>query len=106
MTILRLVLADQLSETLASLQGINQSKDIIMLCEVMDEATYVKHHKKKIAFLFGAMRHFSDECRSKGYTVHYVKLDDPDNTGNFTNEIKRAVQKFRPNHLLLTEPGE
>lgn len=106
MTALRLVLADQLSETLASLQGIDPSNDIIILCEVMDEATYVKHHKKKIAFLFAAMRHFADKCRSKGYTVHYIQLDDPANTGSFTTEVKRAVEKYHPVQLILTEPGE
>jgi deoxyribodipyrimidine photo-lyase len=59
MSTLRLILGDQLSDSISSLSGCDQSRDIIFMCEVWDEATYVKHHKKKIAFLFSAMRHFS-----------------------------------------------
>ena len=54
--VLRLVLGDQLSRKLSSLKGCNKSQDKILLAEVREEATYVKHHKKKIAFLFSAMR--------------------------------------------------
>lgn len=50
MSVLRLILSDQLSNTMTSLEGINTEEDVIMLCEVMEEATYVKHHKKKLHF--------------------------------------------------------
>ena len=60
---LRLVLGDQLSESLASLREVDAKQDVILICEVMQEATYVKHHKKKIAFLFAAMRHFGEALR-------------------------------------------
>ena len=49
------------------------------MAEVMNEATYVKHHKKKIAFLFAAMRHFAKALRDDGWTVRYVTLGDPAN---------------------------
>ena len=52
MTTLRLILGDQLSHSITSLEGYDSAKDIILMCEVWDEASYVKHHKKKIAFLF------------------------------------------------------
>jgi deoxyribodipyrimidine photolyase-related protein len=77
MPVLRLILTDQLSYTITSLEGIKAEEDVVMLCELMDESTYVKHHKKKIAFLFSAMRHFAEELRCKGYAIRYVKLDDP-----------------------------
>ncbi|MFT5709294.1 MAG: deoxyribodipyrimidine photolyase-related protein, partial [Oceanospirillaceae bacterium] len=57
MSTLRLILGDQLSHTISSLDGCDRAKDIILICEVWEEATYVNHHKKKIAFLFSAMRH-------------------------------------------------
>jgi deoxyribodipyrimidine photolyase-related protein len=56
--VLRLILGDQLSYNISSLSDINPERDTILMCEVWEEATYVKHHKKKIAFLFSAMRHF------------------------------------------------
>jgi deoxyribodipyrimidine photolyase-related protein len=106
MSALRLILGDQLSETLASLDGADKQRDTIMLCEVMAEATYVPHHSKKIAFLFCAMRHYAEELREQGFTVRYVKLDNPKNTGNFEGEITRAVKELKPKRIVLTEPGE
>jgi len=52
---------------------------VVLMAELRVEATYVRHHKKKIAFLFSAMRHFRDELRNRGYLVSYSALDDPDN---------------------------
>lgn len=78
----------------------------MLLVEVQDEATYVRHHKKKIAFLFSAMRHFADELRADGWTVDYVTLDDADNTGSFTSEIMRAAERMTPDKIIVTEPGE
>jgi deoxyribodipyrimidine photolyase-related protein len=106
MPVLRLILTDQLSYTITSLEGIKAEEDVVMLCELMDESTYVKHHKKKIAFLFSAMRHFAEELRCKGYSIRYVKLDDPLNTGSFAGEIKRAIAQVKATRLIVTEPGE
>jgi len=55
---LRLILGDQLSHDISSLEDATPQTDIILMCEVRTEATYVKHHKKKIAFIFSAMRHY------------------------------------------------
>ena len=52
MSSLRLVLGDQLNVDMSSLTDCDKKKDTILMCEVWDEATYVKHHKKKIVFIF------------------------------------------------------
>jgi deoxyribodipyrimidine photolyase-related protein len=101
-----LVLADQLSHTLPSLLQAKKSETLILMVEVQEEATYVKHHKKKIAFLFSAMRHFAESLRADGWTVAYVKLDDKENSGSFTGEIKRTVAKNKIKSITVTEPGE
>lgn len=51
MAVLRLVLADQLSESLSALRGLDKTHDTVMLCEVMEEATYVPHHPRPISRL-------------------------------------------------------
>ena len=101
-----LVLGDQLSEGLTSLKAADRTRDRVLLVEVMEEATYVRHHKKKIAFQFSAMRHFAAALRSAGWTVDYVRLDDPKNSGSLTGEAARAVARHRPSRILVTEPGE
>lgn len=106
MSSLRVILGDQLSETLTNLQACDKSKDTILMCEVWDETQYVKHHKKKIAFLFSAMRHFARHLQEQGYSVIYTKLDDPDNAGSFRGEVQRAIAKLQPHNVVVTHPGE
>ncbi len=101
-----LVLGDQLTPTLSSLQSMTPDTAVVLIAEVMAEATYVKHHKKKIAFLFSAMRHFAEELRGAGWQVDYVTLDDPDNSGSLSGEVKRAVERHHCTHIVVTEPGE
>ena len=102
---LRLILGDQLSHDISSLSDIEDG-DLILMCEVWDEATYVKHHKKKIAFIFSAMRHFAQELREKGYNVHYTKLDNEYNEGSFEGEIIKAIKTHKPDEIIVTEPSE
>ena len=106
MTKLCFILGDQLSETLSVLSEINTHDDVVLMCEVKEEATYVSHHPKKIAFLFSAMRHFAKLLKNKGYFVHYIKFDDPDNQGSLSKELMRAVEEIKPSAIYLTEPGE
>lgn len=103
---LRLILGDQLSHDISSLRDVNKKTDIILMCEVWDEATYVKHHKKKIAFLFSAMRHFAQECRAQGYRVDYITLDEPENTQSFKGEVARALARHKCPDIVVTHPGE
>jgi deoxyribodipyrimidine photolyase-related protein len=103
---LRFVLGDQLSRGLSSLQDLDPDRDVVLLAEVTAEATYVRHHPKKIAFIFAAMRHFAEALRAEGVRVDYVRLDDPDNAGDFTGELARAVQRHDASRVVVTEPGE
>jgi deoxyribodipyrimidine photolyase-related protein len=103
---LRLVLGDQLTRGLASLRDCDRVNDIILLCEVSDETSYVRHHQQKLVMILSAMRHFADDLRADGFHVAYVALDDPDNSGSFTGEVKRAIDTFSPDQLVVTEPGE
>ena len=101
-----LILGDQLCFSLKPLVMGNKSSDIILMLEVEDETSYVKHHKKKIAFLFSAMRHFAAELRDQGWNVDYVTLDDAENSGNFSGEVRRALARHTIKRLVVTEPGE
>jgi deoxyribodipyrimidine photolyase-related protein len=105
MNTLRVILIDQLSDSLSSLVGVKKS-DRILFCEVMEEFTIVKHHKKKIAFLLSAMRHFSQELKARGHHIRYVKLNDKENTGSLDGEVKRAVSDLKIHRLIVTEASE
>ncbi|WP_339780953.1 cryptochrome/photolyase family protein [uncultured Thalassospira sp.] len=103
---LRVILGDQLSQTISCLTGCDKTRDTILMCEVWDEATYVAHHKKKIAFLFSAMRHFARDLRKAGYNIDYIQLDDAENSGSFRGEVNRAIARHAPEQIIVTHPGE
>tara|TARA_A100001037_G_C15128799_1_gene627650 strand:+ start:100 stop:1671 length:1572 start_codon:yes stop_codon:yes gene_type:complete len=100
------VLGDQLSPHISSLRFADKSRDVILMAEVSRETKYVPHHKKKIAFILSAMRHFARELRVDGWQVDYVRLDDTENTGALSSEIERAAQKHSCASVVITEPGE
>ncbi len=100
------VLGDQLSPALSSLADRSRDDTVVLMMEVADETTYVRHHQAKIALILSAMRHFADDLRAQGWQVDYVALDDPDNTGSFTGEVQRAVQRHGARGVQVTEPGE
>ena len=76
------------------------------MAEVPAECTYVGHHKKKIAFILSAMRHFAQELEAEGIQVAYRTLDDPENQGDFLGELKATVRQHRAGRVVVTEPGE
>lgn len=106
MTKLCFIPGDQLSESISSLQAINKQNDVVFLCEVLEEATYVKHHPKKIAFIFSAMRHFATLLENLGYRVRYTKFEDAANTGCFEKELCRAIEEEHIAEVHLNYPGE
>ena len=106
MKTLRLILGDQLSFNLPTLRDIDPTKDIVLMAEVMAEVTYVKHHKRKIVFLFSAMRHFAKSLENDGLKISYRQLDDPENAGSLVGEVAAAIDAFGPDRIVVTAPGE
>ena len=74
--------------------------------ELWDEATSVKHHKKKIILVLSAMRHFAEELKQDGWRVDYQKLDDRQAARSFTDLVKKTVKKHKPDTLIITGPSE
>lgn len=103
---LGLILADQLTPSLASLRVLNPLQDVLLLAEVAEETTYVAHHVQKIALLFSAMRHFANELRQAGWTVIYRPLDAPDTDTTLLQAVQRTVQEQGCRELVLTQCGE
>ncbi len=101
-----LILGDQLSPGISSLKDVSPDEAVVLIAEVAGEASYVRHHKKKIAFLFSAMRHFAEELRLAGWQVDYVRLDDSANSGTLAGEVLRAAGRHGAAALRVTEPGE
>ncbi len=100
------ILGDQLSLNLASLENADPETSVLLMMELADETTYVRHHKVKIAYILSAMRHHADALRARGWTLDYIALDDPDNHDSFSGELARAIERHDPERIAVTEAGE
>ena len=101
-----LVLGDQLTEEIAALRAADRARDVVVMAEVGDEASYVPHHPKKIAFLFAAMRKFAERLRQAGWRVDYAEIDDTENAQSICGELLRRAEQHGAQEVLATEPGE
>ncbi|PAU76251.1 cryptochrome/photolyase family protein [Halomonas salipaludis] len=102
---LLLVLGDQLSHDLAILRDA-PANAVVALCEVKDEGRYVPHHPQKIAMMLSAMRHFAEELRQRGVSVHYSRLDDDDNAHSLIAEAERLAERYGCDSIQAVRPGE
>ena len=105
-TRLVLILGDQLSLNLSSLRAADKARDVVVMAEVAQEAEYVRHHPKKIALVFAAMRKFARALEEDGWTLRYTRLDDPENAGSIVGELLRRAEEAVAGEVVVTEPGE
>ena len=101
-----LVLGDQLDHQAAAFDGFDPARDRVWMAEVGEESTHVWSSKQRIAVFLSAMRHFGEELRGRDLPLHYVRLNDPENTGSLAGELARAVRLFKPSSIVMTDPGD
>ncbi|KUM54414.1 cryptochrome/photolyase family protein [Rheinheimera sp. EpRS3] len=100
------ILGDQLSPALSSLQNIT-ADDVLLLAEVAAEASYVQHHKHKIILIFSAMRHFAAVLRQQGHTVCYIHYDSQSQIKCIGDAVQHALaQHPHLQSILITQCGE
>ncbi len=106
MTTLIPIFGDQLSLDLSALAASDPAASVVLMMEVAEETRAVPHHRRKIAFILSAMRHHCAALIAAGWTVDYVRLDDPDNCGSFSGEVARAVARHQATQICVTQAGE
>jgi deoxyribodipyrimidine photolyase-related protein len=99
-----LVLADQLSWRHPALQQADPEATVVILAEVREEATYVRHSRHKIALLFSAMRHFALALAERGFQVEYTRFEE--GLPSLFTACERALAQSQCQRLLICEPGE
>ena len=100
------VFGDQLDAEASCFDGADPSRDAVWMAEAASESTHVWSHKQRIALFLSAMRHFRDDLRARGWTVHYTALDDPDAPTTLGESLARALTHLKPAEVHATEPGE
>ncbi|MFC4259223.1 cryptochrome/photolyase family protein [Marinobacter lacisalsi] len=101
-----LILGDQLSHTLSALEDAAPGKDLVVMAEVHDEASYTNHHKKKLVLIFSAMRHFARELEDRGFQVHYHQYDPASQCQSLAQVVQEVAGQLNPEKVVTTECGE
>lgn len=97
-----LVLGDQLDISARVLEESDPAQDAVVMTEAREEAAYVRQHKRRLVLFFSAMRHFAEELRERGWTVHYNALDgnDPAET------LAEGAARIDAGEIHVTQPGD
>jgi len=102
--ILRLILGDQLGDTTPVLADADADRDVVLMAEVAEEASYVRHNRHKIVLIFSAMRHFAASLRERGFTVVYRSYDE--GVASLEDAAAEAIKEHDARALAVTAPGE
>ena len=101
-----LILGDQLHHQLATLKALDRTQDVILMAEVLEEATYVTHHPQKIALIFSAMRHFAKELKAEGWRVRYHAFQSDSPIRSLLDFVESQQQLLPVTELVITHCGE
>ncbi len=101
-----IVLGDQLDEQSPALDGFDPAQDAVWMAEVSEESTHVWSHKARVALFLSAMRHFREQLRSRGWSVHYQSISDAAGGSTLCGELKHALKALKPQRMIMTEAGE
>ncbi|MCD2448831.1 cryptochrome/photolyase family protein [Methylicorpusculum oleiharenae] len=105
MTTLRLILGDQLNPLHSWFARTDESV-IYTLMEIRQETDYVLHHAQKIIAIFAAMREFSRHLATQGHRVHYLKIDDPDNSQSLPANLDDLIERYPITRFEYQLPDE
>ena len=66
---------DQLHRRYGILKSANPQEDLIVMVESKRMTTGDQWHKVRLYFLISSARHFAEELKTEGFTVHYVQAE-------------------------------
>jgi deoxyribodipyrimidine photolyase-related protein len=102
---LRLILGDQLNIMHSWFERVD-SDVVYVIAELHQEATYTKHHSKKITAFFAAMKNFAETIEDKGHRVCYLTLDDTEKYQDLPELIKSLVSSYASENFTFQRPDE
>ncbi len=102
------VLGDQLDADSVALRDWDPRRDVVWMAEAFEESTHVWSHRARIVLFLSAMRHFAQELRERGITVHYRTLPErPDPTGDTLGDaLSAALLQLQPETVTWVEAGD
>ena len=105
MSVLRLVLGDQLNPRHSWFAAVDRDA-VIVFMEVRQETDYVLHHAQKIIAIFAAMRHLVGALAAAGHQVHYLAIDDTQNRHDIPANLDWLRAHYRTARFECQAPDE
>ena len=99
------VLGDQLNADSSAFTDFDAAQDCVLMAEVREESTHVWSSKSRTAYFFSAMRHFAKELREKAIRVDYQLIGEH-NSASLAAALQAAVERLRPDKIVMVEPGD
>ena len=100
-----LVLRDQLDRDAAIFDSADPAHDAVAMTEADVHRGRYPEHNQRLALGWAAMRHYRDDLRERGWTVHYQPADASDRAESAPDFLRQQITEHRPERVLLTEPG-
>ena len=105
MTTLRLILGDQLNPEHSWFKQVDRDC-LYTLMELRQETDYVLHHAQKIIGIFAGMRALAKQLESQGHRVHYLGINDPENTQSIEGNLTALIAVHQCTKFEYQEPDE
>ena len=99
------ILRDQLDRDAAVLDDVDPARDAVAMTEADAKRGRFPEHKQRLALGWAALRHFRDDLRERGLTVHYEPADAPDRSADASAFLRRQIAAHDPDGVRVTEPG-
>ena len=99
-----LILGDQLNRDASAFDGFDPAQDGLCMAEVSGESTDPPSSQPRSAMFLAAMRHFAAELRAEGLPLDYTLLGE--GVPTLAAALAAALQRHRPQALVLTAPGD
>lgn len=105
MKTLRLILGDQLN---IKHSWFSKTHDDVLYClfEMRQETDYVTHHIQKVIGFFAAMRQFSEDLKSAGHQLHYLKINDKKNQQKLVDNLSEVIKNEKIEKFEYIHPDE
>ena len=100
------VLGDQLNRDASAWDGFEVGRDRAWMAEVAEESEHVWASQPRIVMFLAAMRHFAAALRAEGVGLDYMELEAAGNAGTLGGELARAITRWRPERVIVTQPGD
>ena len=105
MKIVRLLLGDQLNSSHSWFQE-KDANILYCLFEMRQETDYITHHIQKVTGFFAAMRDFANGLTKAGHQVKYLRILDPENTHDLTQNLTQQIESFKADKFEYLLPDE